>query len=159
MYHCGHSVQMTLMRYTDLSARPRHNNNHVLTQTPIITKPIRTICETELIHRAVFLCAIWVTTLVILDLKTLHNYGRLPFRMEPINWLICFDPSSDILSRCGANVVHHQGRRFESLQISPLIDLKLEFIRMTQACRLAGWGTFSLRLVNNKNVSSLSTIN
>lgn len=52
MYQCGHSVQMTLMRYTDLSARPRHNNNHVLTQTPIITKPIITICETDLIYEA-----------------------------------------------------------------------------------------------------------
>lgn len=35
------TVQMTLMRYTDLSARPRHNNNHVSALTPIITQQIK----------------------------------------------------------------------------------------------------------------------
>lgn len=40
---CGHYVQMTLMRNTDLDAQPRHSNNHVLTQMPIIRMPIITI--------------------------------------------------------------------------------------------------------------------
>lgn len=48
------TVQMTLMRYTDLSARPRHNNNNVSALTPIITQQIRTICVTDSIHRGFF---------------------------------------------------------------------------------------------------------
>lgn len=48
------TVQMTLMRYTDLSAQPRHNNNNVSALTPIITQQIRTICETDSIHRVFF---------------------------------------------------------------------------------------------------------
>lgn len=48
------TVQMTLMRYTDLSAQPRHNNNNVSALTPIITQQIRTVCETVSIHTVFF---------------------------------------------------------------------------------------------------------
>lgn len=66
MYHCGHSVQMTLMRYTDLTAQPRHNNNHVLTRTPIITKPIITICKTQFANVSLFLLNKYLLSIYLL---------------------------------------------------------------------------------------------
>lgn len=149
---------MTLMRYTDLSARPRHNNNHVLTQTPIITEPIIAICATDFSH--------WSSSFV--QYGFINNVSSNEVVLSVINQLILhpavYKKKTDLLIVAPLVTFYWHAKLISGAHFSlqrrlhnPAWNLQSSLVWLRLSVR--GWSIFLFWLVNNKNVSSLSTRN